>query len=190
MNARLSPYLEDRILPEPNTGCWLWAGPASTFGYGVDAHYEGGIQQCRAAHRAVYEAMNGPIGEGLQLHHRCGQKLCVNPTHLETIAPGEHAARHNVDKEQNLYGVGLDAFAASIDRTPESVRAALETITVREEYVLNERYGLSGGCPRTMVDIAATLGISSKMAFAVRRSAIHKLTLRAEKTPGKPKISG
>lgn len=34
-------------------------------------------------HRAAYEIEHGPIPHGAQIHHVCGNKLCINPEHLQ-----------------------------------------------------------------------------------------------------------
>jgi hypothetical protein len=36
----------------------------------------------------------GPIPRGLQLHHRCQSKSCVNPDHLEVVSPRDHTNLH------------------------------------------------------------------------------------------------
>ena len=72
--------LEDNISPCPITGCWLWLGcPGSNNGYGhLYIRGRGTI----AAHRAAWEAYNGPIPNGLLVLHHCDVPLCVNPNHL------------------------------------------------------------------------------------------------------------
>ena len=67
--------------------CWLWAGNKTSSGYGI-------TKDKQPAHRAVYEAMAGPIGEGLQLHHTCEERLCVNPRHLQPLTHAQHRAIH------------------------------------------------------------------------------------------------
>jgi hypothetical protein len=54
--------------------CWFWKGAVST-GYGRFR----GIR----AHRLAYEIAKGEIPEDLMVRHLCGNKLCVNPSHLE-----------------------------------------------------------------------------------------------------------
>lgn len=47
----------------------------------------------KMAHRAVYEALVGPIPEGLELDHLCKNRLCVNPDHLEPVTHQENVKR-------------------------------------------------------------------------------------------------
>jgi HNH endonuclease len=45
------------------------------------------------AHRAFYEMHRGPIPEGLVIDHRCRNRACVNPEHLEPVTRGENMRR-------------------------------------------------------------------------------------------------
>jgi hypothetical protein len=67
--------------------CWSWIGNCHQAGYGVfvisGAPY--------LSHRLSYDHFWGPIPEGMELHHNCGTKLCVNPRHLEPISKSDHA---------------------------------------------------------------------------------------------------
>jgi hypothetical protein len=40
-----------------------------------------------------YELAYGAIPDGLQLHHTCGVRLCVNPSHLIALTVEAHARR-------------------------------------------------------------------------------------------------
>lgn len=71
----------DSAIPEPNSGCWLWAKYLNSDGYGVinvDHHNW-------VAHRASYIAHRGPIPDGLEIDHKCRVRCCVNPDHLEAV---------------------------------------------------------------------------------------------------------
>lgn len=71
----------DKVMPEPNTGCWLWVGAVKELGYGViglGRRDEGTAK----AHRVSWELHRGPIPEGMCILHRCDQPMCVNPNHL------------------------------------------------------------------------------------------------------------
>lgn len=48
----------------------------------------------QAAHRVVWEEANGPVPEGMDVHHRCHQTRCVNLEHLELKGHGQHKREH------------------------------------------------------------------------------------------------
>lgn len=70
-------------------GCWLWTGTTTKAGYGQVRRNGKAIY----AHRAVYEALVGPIPEGLQIDHLCRVRNCVNPLHLEPVTQRENLLR-------------------------------------------------------------------------------------------------
>lgn len=81
MTLGLRHYLESRISPEPNSGCWLWEAGWSSRGYGVFW-----VEQFEyKAHRIVYIIVKGSIPKGLELDHLCRNKCCCNPDHLEAV---------------------------------------------------------------------------------------------------------
>lgn len=47
----------------------------------------------RSRHVMVYEAMVGPIPEGMEVDHTCHQKWCYNPDHLEAVTHSENLRR-------------------------------------------------------------------------------------------------
>lgn len=74
----LALEFEAAVLPEPNSGCWLWAGQIDTHGYGVISVRH---RYYKATHLAL--ALDGrPISGGLVACHKCDVPSCVNPKHL------------------------------------------------------------------------------------------------------------
>lgn len=114
----LEMRLERLLVPEPNSGCWLWLGGVGRGGYGlIKVH-----GKARMAHRVMYELRRGPIPDGLVLDHLCRTPCCVNPDHLEPVTERENILRgrglaaDNARKEFCAHGHPLDVertYAAS-----------------------------------------------------------------------------
>jgi len=79
----------DRLLAsiarDPSSGCWLWRGQISNSGYGRMMVRQASENKMESAHRASYAAFVAPIPDGAIIRQSCGNRLCVNPEHLEII---------------------------------------------------------------------------------------------------------
>ena len=74
-----------RLIPEPNTGCWLWSGTRDQCGYGL-ARLDGLSWR---AHRLAWFLTQGAIQKPMNVLHRCDTPACANPEHLFL---GDHSA--------------------------------------------------------------------------------------------------
>lgn len=83
MRWNLTPLqrFNDKWIPEPNSGCWLWSGAVNEIDREVRGYmwYKGGH---RRASRISWDLRHGIIPEGLNVLHKCDTPLCVNPDHL------------------------------------------------------------------------------------------------------------
>lgn len=71
-------------------GCWQWTG-GTCHGYGKfrlggKYHY---------AHRVAYELSFGTPGSGLCIDHKCRNRACVRPDHLQAVTQQENNQNHD-----------------------------------------------------------------------------------------------
>jgi hypothetical protein len=102
-------------------GCWEWTAHKDRRGYG-QFRLDDRIQK---AHRVSYELFVGPIPDGLHVRHKCDNRGCVNPNHLET---GTHE-----DNMRDMAGRGrvarLNGESNGMSKLTEN-----DVRVIREEY--------------------------------------------------------
>lgn len=71
------------------TGCWDWIGALNSVGRPCWSI------QSRAvlAYRIAWEAFRGRIPAGMTVDHLCGNKVCVNPAHMEIVSRSVNSKR-------------------------------------------------------------------------------------------------
>jgi len=74
--------------------CWQWMAAQSSNGYGVVWFNEKNV----GAHCVSWIMHYGEILCGYVVHHKCGNKMCVNPNHLVLIVGGEHVKLHRAEQ--------------------------------------------------------------------------------------------
>ena len=84
------------------TECWPWLGAT---GRGADSGYgyfHDGSNSI-GAHRVAFALFGGIVAPGQVIDHKCRNRLCVNPAHLEAVSVAENTLR----------GIGPTAVNAS-----------------------------------------------------------------------------
>lgn len=117
--------LKDRLarftLPPNEKGCRLWRG-WTLAGYGY-VHIREGIPRKRV-HRVIFDmTADPPLEPWEQVHHICGVRNCVEPTHLERATAAANTAEM---LERNWYKrrIGeLEAALAALDPEHDLLQA-------------------------------------------------------------------
>lgn len=104
------------VYPEPNTGCWLWAGSLVREHGQVNPSSHSGLKY---AHRYSYFLHRGDFDRKLHVLHKCDVPWCVNPDHLYL---GTHQDNHRdmLERSNPKYAIGNQVGSAKL--TPELVR--------------------------------------------------------------------
>lgn len=76
--------------------CIEWWGAVLPNGYGAITQHRERLR----AHRFVWQECIGPLPDGAILHHKCHNKLCVNPAHLEPLSRSDHNREHGSEVTQ------------------------------------------------------------------------------------------
>lgn len=93
-------------------GCWSWKGGKNQKGYGAfEIQVGNGKRNTIQAHRASWMCHFGEIPVGLQVMHKCDNRECTNPEHLQ-IGTNKDNVDDKVSKKRHSYG----------EKVPESLR--------------------------------------------------------------------
>lgn len=122
--------------------CWLWTGKSRTTGYGVIGR--GGRAGGKLlSHRAAWELTYGVPPEGMVVRHRCHNRLCCNPAHLELGSQADNVADMWARDDSAPRGNAKlsEADVALIRSDPRSSRALAKVIGVHSAHIRHIRRG-------------------------------------------------
>lgn len=143
----------------PDLGpCWLWTagtnGLTERNGYGRIWVVDRDV----LAHRWSYEALVGPIPEGLELDHLCRVHLCVRPSHLEPVTT----------RVNNLRGTSVAAVNALKTHCPQGHELVLKPGYARRE------------CPICVAEAKRKWDQAHHEDYAERRRALERARYRVK----------
>jgi hypothetical protein len=91
--------------------CWNWTGAKTAEVYG-QAWFRG---KSILAHRFAYETLVGPITEGSVVHHKCANRSCCNPDHLELTTHHDNLAEMFARRAYEARIAELEARVAELE---------------------------------------------------------------------------
>ncbi|MDD3474391.1 MAG: HNH endonuclease signature motif containing protein [Candidatus Dojkabacteria bacterium] len=120
---RLIRRLISKIDIRENDKCWTWLGSVSSNDYGTITINN----ESKLVHRVLYKLCIGSLSHEILVRHKCNNKLCVNPEHLEL---GTHQ-----DNSRDMINAGLSYKCAhKRDNNPMAILKNDEPGKIRKEY--------------------------------------------------------
>lgn len=133
--------------------CWIWLAARHGSGYGNFMVKKGVLE---GAHRVSFRLTFGAIPDGLQVLHRCDNRVCVRPDHL--FAGTQH------DNMHDMISKGRAAIGDALNHRSQ-LGALNNGAQLSEDVVREFKMRLKRGERRAAV--ARELGITRANAWAI-----------------------
>jgi hypothetical protein len=105
-------------IPEPNSGCYLWIGPAQKC---TENYWQARFDD-KLAGRVAWQLKYGDIPPGLCVLHKCDNPMCVCPEHL-FLGTRKENTMDMMRKGRNRQGIKLGEAHPKATVTDDLVRA-------------------------------------------------------------------
>ena len=115
--------------------CWFWTSN-NRGGYGLFKYKKVNWQ----AHRIAYELTFGIIPPFFDIHHKCHNKLCVNPSHLEAVTEANHPdAAPTLNRNKTHCPKGHEYTIQNTKTNKKGYRWCIECSRLNAQYVNEQR---------------------------------------------------
>lgn len=181
ITAETAPELrrefEEHVMPEPNSGCWLWTG--STNWRDLRAVFKGEIGA-----RFSFRLYKGPIPSGAMICHTCDVSLCVNPDHLydgtnssnqiDAVRRGRHNSRRYPEAAKER---AKKLAQRNVGKSPARPRASI----IPHADIPLMLQALAGGA--RLSDLGRRYGVTKQAVAQFLKRAKARATLTPEPQP-------
>lgn len=159
----LREAFDERWIPEPNTGCWLWTGSIDKDGYGVLSRGAGKPQL--KAHRVSVALSGRSIPPGMCACHKCDTPCCVNPNHIYVGTRAEN--NRDISLRARGWWLHSDPVERGSRAIPTVRRGSMNTRSKLTEAMVVEAIGLSEHMQGK--DIAKHFGVARNTMYKALR---------------------
>ena len=100
--SRVVPKEMGYMIDDLSSPCFIWQGGDSGTGRGGGYGRMSLGSQTVATHIVVYTHFYGYIPGKKQVDHKCRNRLCCNPLHLELVSPKTNCKRRSAARKENV----------------------------------------------------------------------------------------
>lgn len=118
------------VIPEPNSGCWLWDAAHFSNGY---TRFAKTTDKTVLGHRMSYELFCSGIPDNAFVCHKCDNPSCVNPDHL-FLGDAKKNMDDKVNKNRQAYGSKIRELKLTREQALEIYNSSLSIGSLAKMY--------------------------------------------------------
>jgi len=152
----VNPYHHERKFKEPEyfideNGCWVCTNKTVNHKYGYPSIYINGTGKTIMLSKYNYIKKYGNLPDGMEMRHKCDNKMCINPDHME---PGTH--------KQNMEDMAL------MGKAKRGTKNFFNKLTIEQAKTIKFGRGVS------LEKLAIEFNIAPSTAWSIRNGKMWK----------------